>query len=540
MRRLAGLLLVAACGHAAPTRPSADSDATAVTAAADAYVARYIEAFPESIDLRGWVEATHSRFNDRSPEAVAAWAAFVDEEWEQIRGIDADRLYGRPEWVTLGFLREALERDRATRVCRFELWGLDPNAGLHIQLADLARVQPAFTDRWRHLPDVVDVEIANLREGLRTGYSAARPVVDRVIAQLDAQLALPVEESPFHTVADADDIVTVLNPALRRYRDFLADEYAPAAREALGVGANPDGEACYRASFRAETSLDRDPDETVRLGKLRVAGFAAEVEDLGLAGLDLDAPDNHFADGDALFAFAKDAVERAHGAMDQLVVTVPDAPVVVEPYPDYLGVAVSPSYDPMPEDQSRPATFWINLQQKTTRGEAEMTAFHETWPGHHLQIATADDLPERHRIAKLVGVGSYVEGWARYAEQLADEIGLYSTPYARVRRRTWPGRGMVVDPGIHLGGWTRAQAVDYMVEGGFPRDVADGLVDRIAAWPAQLTSYDTGALEILAQRAEAQERMGDRFDLRAFDSCVLSQGAITLPMLRKVVEACAR
>ncbi|MCA9680061.1 MAG: DUF885 domain-containing protein [Kofleriaceae bacterium] len=561
---LLAAIMSVSCGHA-PGHGSHDDDPARVDAVADAYVRATIEHSPLTIELLGWPEATYDRFPDHSAAATAAWNRTVDELLARLDTLGAQPPPGSPAWITLGFLREALERDRSTRICRSELWAVD-SMGWQTWIGDVAALQPVASAtqrrvalaRWARFAGFVDTEIANLREGLRLGYSAPRSVVERVIEQLDAMLALTVEESPFYEPARrapelaapfTELIVTQVRPALRRYRDFLADTYRHAAREELGVSANPDGVACWRASFRAETSLERDPAETVRLGEARVAALAREAakiaeEAYGISDLETlqthitADPEAGFADGAAQLAFARDTLARAHAAMDRVVAVVPTARVVVDPYPEFVGAGPSARYYEADASDGGPATYKVNLLQHPTRGEAEVVAFHEAWPGHHLQISIARALPHGHRIRELVGVGSYVEGWARYAEQVAEELGLYRTPYGRIRRRLWPGRGMVVDPGIHLYGWTRSRAVAYITAGGFSAEFAEGLVDRIAVWPAQLTSYDTGALEILSLRTEAEQRLGDRFDLRAFNACVLSEGAVTLPMLRQIVEAC--
>jgi uncharacterized protein (DUF885 family) len=140
-------------------------------------------------------------------------------------------------------------------------------------------------------------------------------------------------------------------------------------------------------------------------------------------------------------------------------------------------------------------------------------------------------------ITRLVGSGSYVEGWARYSEALVEEMGLFSTDFARINRRLWPAHGMVVDPGIHVLGWSRERAIDYVLSTGhFSPHEAGSLVDRIIVWPAQLTTYDTGALEFFALRAKAEKALGPKFDIKAFHSEVLKYGAVTLPMLREIVD----
>jgi uncharacterized protein (DUF885 family) len=219
---------------------------------------------------------------------------------------------------------------------------------------------------------------------------------------------------------------------------------------------------------------------------------------------------------------------------------VPKAELVVEPYPEMLERTASDSYWPAAEDGSRAAMYRITLYRypQTTRANAEITAFHEAFPGHHLQISIAQERPNTHAITRLVGNSGFAEGWARYSEALAEEMGMYTSDYARANRRLWPARGMVIDPGIHLLGWTREKAIEFARESGrFEGDALEQLVDRIAVWPGQLTAYDTGALEFFALRCEAEKALGDRFDIREFHSVLLENGTITLPMLREHVQA---
>jgi uncharacterized protein (DUF885 family) len=216
---------------------------------------------------------------------------------------------------------------------------------------------------------------------------------------------------------------------------------------------------------------------------------------------------------------------------------LPSTEVRVEPYPDEVGLAQGDSY--RAPSEGRPyGVYRINLLNfaQVTPDAAEKTAFHETFPGHHLQLAFASTLRDVHPIVKLVKVPAFVEGWARYAEALAEELGLYSSDEARLDRRLWPARGMVVDPGLLLFGWTRERAEAYIADGGWPSKAAGALVDRIAVRPAQLTAYDSGGLEFTALREEAERELGPRFDLKKFHRVVLEHGAVTLPMLREFVE----
>ena len=246
---------------------------------------------------------------------------------------------------------------------------------------------------------------------------------------------------------------------------------------------------------------------------------------------------NRFHSGEEVLAFSHEVVERAKAALPKWFGRLPRAEAVIRPQPAFLGANANDQYNPPAQDGSRPGTYLINLYEpeKKLKSEAEVTAYHEVYPGHHLQMALAQEVAGAHPISQLVGTAAFVEGWGRYAEQLAEEMGLYSGPFSRIRRRSWPGHGMVVDPGLHVFGWSRDSAISYIRNGGLPGE-GESLTDRIVVWPAQLTAYDTGALEILALREQARRELGERFDIREFHDQVLADGAITLPMLRQVIE----
>ncbi|MFK7886567.1 MAG: DUF885 family protein [Gammaproteobacteria bacterium] len=175
--------------------------------------------------------------------------------------------------------------------------------------------------------------------------------------------------------------------------------------------------------------------------------------------------------------------------------------------------------------------------QESDWSHAEATAFHEAWPGHHLQVAYAQANGSKHPVTDIIWFSGPGEGWARYSEALAEEMGLYITTTGPIKRRAWPARGMVVDPGIHLFGWSREQAIEFMMASGrFPESMGDQMVDRIAILPGQLTAYDSGGLEIIALRREAEQVLGDDFDIREFHDRILENGSIPLPALRAHIE----
>lgn len=568
-------LTLAACGGKstptpapAPAPPAQVAASSAeVTRIADEVFAAYLKAFPAGAALSGLSGAPDDGLEDNSLAALAAWQAREDAWAKQLAAIDADALWGNPAWVTHGLLRELVDAARGARVCREELWPVNQLSGwqaLVFQLAEKQRVgtpelRTAALARWRLIPRYLDNEIANAREGLRLGYSTPRLNVDLVIKQLDDLLKIAPRESPFFGPAKRDPELAAawepllrdqIYPAIRRTHKFLVEEYRSRARTAIGIAANPNGAACYRAAFRRLTTLDRDPAETFKLGEQTVARNVAETKALaqkafGTSDLPAivarlrDDPANHFRSRDEMLAFTRSAVERAGAVMGRVFPVVPKSPVTVEPVPAFLEATASDSYEPPALDGSRPGVYRINLGHaaESLRSNLEVTAFHETYPGHHLQISIALEAPGQHPVHKLIWNSAYGEGWARYAEMLAEELGLYSNDMAKIHRRLWPARGMVIDPGLHLRGWTPEQAIAFAKESGrfTDREVA-ALIPRVTVWPAQLTAYDTGGLEIRALRAQAEKALGARFDLRRFHQAALANGAVTLPMLRTIIE----
>jgi uncharacterized protein (DUF885 family) len=546
----------------APVAPAA----ARVTALADEYVREYKAMYPEAAVFSGFSDVKPERFSDNSLPALAAWRAREDRWLAELARIDGRALWGRPEWVTFGYLREALDASRQYRVCRAELWGVNQMSGWQVDVVEMAAQEALATPedraralrRWGDLPRYVDTEIANLREGVRQGYTAPRRLVELVIPQLDAYLAASPDSSPLAGPLQRDTspefraawtalLRDRIEPAVRRYRDYLANEYLPRARTSIGVSGNPGGRACWEAAFRRYTSINRTPEETLRLGEATVARYAREAVEIGgpvFGATDIaslrrrinEDPRNRFTSRDELLEFTREHVRHAREVMPRYFSRLPAADVVVEPIPAFIEATASSNYQPAPQDGSRPARYNIKLYQpeRQQRGTAEVTAFHETYPGHHLQIGAAQGMA-LHPVSQLAMGGAFVEGWARYAEALAEEMELYS-PAGRVTRRLWPAHGMVVDPGLHLFGWTRERAIEFVAGAGRAPEQAASLVDRVIAWPAQLTSYDTGGLEIFALRQQAQRELGPRFDLKAFHDAVLGNGAVTLPMLREQVE----
>ena len=570
MRRLASLIIAASL--AASVRVNAAENAAAgarLNALATRYVGEVVDNDPTIVYSTGLTTTGHDRFADRTPNGLAAFAAKEDRDLAELKNLDSADLpaaAGPPYAV----LREMLEADIQMRVCKTELWNVNHFAGWQSAFADAADAQPVGTPparaqalkRWSSLPRYVGVEIGNLKRGLAQGYSAPQSVVRRVIAQMDQLSALAPDESPFFSPGKRDTdpffraalaklVADDINPALHRYGEYLKTQYLPKARGSVAISDLPDGAACYQAFLRMNTTLNRPPQEVFDLGRRTVEGNQAAVVAMGqrLFGLSdygaivarsKNRPENHFQSQDELFAYSRSLLGKAKSRTSALVEHLPRQDVVVEPERAFEETAgVSSHYEPNP-DTHKPGTYRIELGnwRAQTRGDAAITVAHEAWPGHHLQIALARQLQPDTPLSRLSFNAAYIEGWARNAEALGEEAGIYDNDDALILRRSWPARGMVVDPGLHAMKWTRQQAVDYIVSSGrFDSQQADDLVDRIAVLPGQLTAYDSGGLEFTALRREAQAALGARFELRQFNTAAMEEGVVPLGELRAHVLA---
>jgi uncharacterized protein (DUF885 family) len=549
-----------------------------VTRIADEFVTAFFELVPEAATRRGLPNADHGRVTDNSLEAIARWREREDAWLAELRGIDHSSLVGRPQWVEYGILRELLEDSAAVRVCRMELWSVSTTApSWQASYAGLAALQPVGSEerraqavsRVRALQGFLENETARLREGLRLGYSAPRVVVEGTLRQLDGLLAAPPDSSPFASPARRDStpgfreelvraIAGELYPAVRLHRAFLAGEYIPRARREIGVSAIPEGERCYRAAVRRFVTLDLPPDEVFRTGQREMRVIEAEMRALTQRRFgtpDLPAVLRRMREDTALTYRTRRevvdvsiaAIERARAAMPRWFGILPRAAVVVREHPEFRQrEGAVAQYSSPPDDGSRPGIFWITTYRpdQTPRSDGEATAFHEGIPGHHLQSAIAAERAGVHPVTRHFFFSGFGEGWALYAERLADEMGLYSDDVARLgllSNEALRAARLVLDAGIHARGWTREQAVEYLERhtAMSPLQV-QGEIDRYISWPGQATSYMLGALEIRALRRVAQRRLGPRFDIRRFHDAVLGNGAVTLPMLRAQVERWVR
>jgi uncharacterized protein (DUF885 family) len=347
---------------------------------------------------------------------------------------------------------------------------------------------------------------------------------------------------------------TSLYPGLRRYLDFLRGEYLPRARQDVGVRANPDGERCYRARIRANTHLEMSPEEIHHLGLEQVERNLAGMKEIArrlTGGEELAAaverlandPTQHVKSREELIRFAQALIARAEAKLPDVLGRLPRQRVQVKPIEEFREQS-SPTgyYYNGSEAEGRPGFFYLNTGDPASHPLylLEALTFHEAVPGHHVQGALAQEMEGLPRFRRELGDAAFTEGWAHYAELLADELGLYSGDAGRfgmLSDQALRAVRLVVDTGMHQFGWTRERALAYMrSHTAEPADDAAREIDRYIAWPGQALAYKLGQLEILELRAEARKRLGPRFDVRAFHDALLSHGAIPLPVLRGAME----
>jgi uncharacterized protein (DUF885 family) len=532
------------------------------------YLGAYFRWRPEDATAFGFPGADHAAVQDPSPQALAAWHAVEDDLLARVRALDPRALAGSPEAIAREVLVEALEASRAARVCRMELWSVSSVNGWQGEYAALADVQPVGTPALRAaavarvgaLARRVDGEVANLREGVHLGYVATRENVERVAAELDRLLATPTASWPQVQTAERDDdpaftaalaaaVDRDLAPAADRFRAFLRNEYVDFTRRSQSLLALPGGDACYRASVRLHATLEIDPAAVHSTGLARVQALHLQMHPLAARAFGgenvpavlrrlRDDPALRFSSTAEVVAVSREAVARAQAAAPRWFGRIPAAPVELRVYPAFLlGSSPAERYSPDYAGGKLAGLYWIDALDPAAkpRPTAEANAFHETVPGHHLQIALALE-GGRSLLGQYVLNAGFVEGWALYAEGLADEMGLYTSDLERLgalANRTFRAARLVVDSGLNVFGWPRRRAIDYLVvNAGLTEEAAAAEVDRYVAWPGQATAYELGAQEIASLRASAEKALGPRFDVRAFHDAVLEDGAVPLPALR--------
>jgi uncharacterized protein (DUF885 family) len=547
---------------------------------ADSFWDEYLAAYPTWATVIG-NRAFDDRLEDVSPGAIASRVEWLDGVVAAAEGIAPDRL-GPTERVTRQMLIDEAAGLAEMLRTGIQDWTVDPLGGPTVSLLDLVDYQTvetpehgrALVERWRAIGPYLDQLGANLERTAGEGRVAVVTPVERLLDVLRGLEALPAAEWKLAAPASAahEDwpepdvsafraqvtaaVRDVAVPAFRRYRETIERSILPIARPAdrPGLVHLPGGADAYRSLIRVHTTLDLDPEAIHRTGVAEIDRIDAEFVALGrrvLGTRDLastlaalrDDPRLRFQTADEVFETAKRSLARAQAAIGDWFGRIPGAACVVVPIPSHSEVHQTIAYYSWPAmDGSRPGRYYINLHAPETRPryEAEALAFHEAVPGHHLQIAVAQELEGLPAFQRMLGSTAFAEGWGLYTERLSDEMGLYSGDMDRfgiLSYDAWRAGRLVVDTGMHALGWTRQQAIDFLKEhSALGENNIANEVDRYIVWPGQALAYKLGQLEILRLREEARKRLGPAFEIKGFHDTVLGSGAVSLPVLGSLVE----
>jgi uncharacterized protein (DUF885 family) len=586
---------LAACASQAPTTtaPSGPQDAAAVARSVDAgqqLNALFDRWFEESLRMNP-VLATFigdHRYDDQLPNSIgpehrAEAKAMNDRYLAELEAIDPAGLSPADRISYEIFLNE---RQRARAAERFPEYLLPVN-----QIGGLINFMPAlgsgtnaqpFTtveeyENWlKRLDGMViwmDQAIANMREGIARGVTQPRPVMEKVLQQLDAMLVAKPEDSDYFAparsfpenmpAADRERIAAAyaakirdeIVPAYRRLRDFVRDEYLPRTRTSVAWTALPDGAAWYAFYVQEHTTTSMTPAEIHELGLSEVTRILAEMDDVkqrvGFQGdreafftfLETD-PQFYFTRGEDLLAGYRDLKVRIDAALPRLFSVFPKADYEVrEVEPFRAQSAAGASYQQASADGSRPGIFYVNtfnLKAQPKFG-METLSLHEASPGHHFQISIQQELENLPKFRRFGGdYTAFVEGWALYAEYLGKELGMFTDPYqwfGRLNDEQLRAMRLVVDTGLHSKGWSREQAIRFMLDNSTMAEsdvVAE--VERYIVWPGQALGYKVGDLRIQALRREAKAVLGAKFDVRDFHREVLGDGAVPMDVLESKID----
>ncbi len=522
-----------------------------------------------------------SEMPDPSPEGRERMGKWLEATREKLAQLDLDSLDAE-EQVTAKCLQWEIDSQLIHLRAGLDLWTIDPMAGIQTHLAMTAQLQDPSTpelgskmaERWEKIGDYIDGHTDNLRHSLAQGKVAPKASVVKVISQVETMLATPTAQWDLlvpvgknrngWSKVDSEEferrmtqaVENLARPAFVRYLDLLKNEILPAARgnAKAGLVHLPDGAQAYQTLLKAYTTLDLTAKEIHQIGLEELTRIREEMLGLGkrlLGETELPRifehlrsnPQLHFQTREEIQAQAEDALKRAAKIIPNWFGRLPAASCQVQPVPANEEKDSTIAYYRQPAaDGSRPGIYYVNTCDPATRPryEAEVLAFHESIPGHHLQIAIAQELRNLPSFRRHVGVTAYVEGWALYVERLAQEMGLYSGELSMLGVLSfdaWRACRLVIDTGLHALGWSRGQAMEFLADNTpLAKNNIENEIDRYLTWPGQAVSYKIGQQEMWRLRKTAERRLAADFDIQEFHDKILGNGAVSLPILAQLLE----
>ena len=519
------------------------------------------------------------RLPDISPAAQAAREAADARVLDDLARIPRAEL-PPAEQLNYDLFRRDYETRKAAVPFHPEYYAIDAGNGPQ-SLNELAELVPfeTVTDyetwirRMQAIPDYLDQYGERLRRGAKQKRTQPRAVMQRVVEPLMEQVPARPEDSPFFErfrsypdaipAAERERLTAVARkviseeviPAYRRFAAVFRDEYLPATRETVGLWDTPDGLAYYQYLASYHTTTELTPAEIHEIGLKEVARNRAEMQkvmdEVGFKGPLTDFfqhlrtdPRFYYKTGDELFRGYVHIAKMIDPELPKLFGKLYRTPFGLRPIPANSAPNTTTAYYQGPSiDGSRPGYYYVNLYRPEVRPKYEMEVLtvHEAAPGHHLQIALAQEQTDLPKFRRSGGFTAYTEGWGLYSERLGYDLGLYKDPYSRFGQLTydqWRAVRLVVDTGLHAMKWTRQQAIDYFTANAAKTE-ADIVneIDRYISNPGQALAYKIGQLKLLELRQRATDALGDEFDIRAFHDTVLATGSVPLDIVERHVDA---
>jgi uncharacterized protein (DUF885 family) len=541
---------------------------------------------PELATVVG-VDGSNDRLADRSAAATERRKARVKARLAELKRFDPKRLNTQDRISRDVMLDALLREDRINAIYGKQPFGFDdldnwliasPLQGIQDWFAYLAKAAPTrtakdyedYVKRLEAIPGALTQLTARMREAMKSGWMPPRAVMGTVGPQILVFAQGDAEQSPLFApfrafpaaVAPADRerliaagkraITAQAQPAFAAFHRFVETEYIPAAPEALGFVNRPAGPKGYDLAIEAYTTTPLTAKQIHETGLAEVARIRAEMDKV-IASTNFkgtfaefqkflrEDPQFYYTTPDDYIRAYRDMAKRADAELPKLFAELPRLPYGIRPMEAHEGDNAD-HYSRGALDGSRAGFFEANANNlaKRPKYDMESTLLHEAVPGHHLQIARAQELKGLPEFRRAGGYNAYQEGWALYAESLGYEMGFYKDPYTRfgtLSNEMLRACRLVIDTGVHAFGWTREQSIKYLLDNtGAHEAFATAEIDRYIVWPGQALGYKVGELKIKALRARASQALGDKFDLRRFHNAILDDGPLPLAVLEARID----
>lgn len=518
------------------------------------------------------------RVDDWSERAFNAYYDTIRTYDKELLSIDYKSLSSDNK-LNYDLFKTSLEQILAGERFKWYYTPITQQWGIHIDFPQIVNIQPTSTfeeyqkyfKRLKGFHQMVTDIIVNIRKGIKLGLLPPDFIIEQTLPQMESIMNVEPEKSVFYSPfkkknkltpkekelvsEELKDIISnSINPAYKKFYEFVKNEYLPVCRKDAGLWALPDGKERYENEIKNYTTLDLTADEIHNIGLKEVERIQGEMEKLkvqiGFKGT-LDEfntflktdPQFYYTDKQDLMDGFRTILSKMDSKLPDLFGRLPEAKYDLFEMEEYRAKSAPTAYYySAPEDRSRPGYFYVNTYSLPSRPKYTMTALalHEAVPGHHLQISIAQELKNLPKFRRNLGVTAFVEGWGLYAEFLGYETGMYEDLYQRYGALTyemWRACRLVMDTGIHEKRWTREQAYDFMKKytANSDQDIRSE-VDRYISWPGQALAYKLGEMKIKELRKMAEEKLGSRFNVKEFHDNILKNGAIPLSLLEQKIN----